>query len=148
RPNLFGALCHLNVDSIICASWAPASRQQVEKRVSQIEGFSGLFRNKVLQFAANLRNPENLEKTAGARAAEKGTDHLAEILGSIDNDGHQFGTYALTVLLHSASEADLANAAPSVHRVLAEAQAPHIEETIGNLAAYYALLPGNSIGDS
>jgi type IV secretion system protein VirB4 len=148
HPNLFGALRNLDVHSILCARWTPATRRQVEKRISEIEGFTGLFRNKLLAFAANLRDPENLEKTAGARAADKGTDHLAEIIGSIDNDGHQFGKYALTVLLHSPSLADLTNAIPSAHRVLVEAQVPHIEETIGNLAAYYSLLPGNSAGDS
>jgi type IV secretion system protein VirB4 len=147
RPNLFSALRQIDVHGIICARWTPATRAQVQKRVGQIEGFTGLFRNRLLSFAANIRNPENLEKTAGARAADKGTDHLAEVIASIDNDGWEFGKYALTVLLHSPSEEALTNTIPSVHRALVEAQAPHIEETIGNLAAYYALLPGNSNGD-
>ena len=148
RPNLFGALRDADVNAVVCASWVPAERRQVEKRIGEIEGFIGLFRNRLLAFAANLKNPENLDKTAGARAADKGSDHLAEILHSIDNEGHQFGRYSLTVLLHSSSESDVRNAIPSVHRVLMEAQAPHIEETIGNLAAYYAMLPGNSSGDA
>ena len=36
----------------------------------------------------------------------------------------------------------------SIHRALVEAQAPYVEETLGNLAAYYAMLPGNSSGDA
>ena len=147
RPNLFGALRQVDVHAMVCASWAPAARQQVQKRVGEIEGFNGLFRNKLVSFIAYMRNPENLEKTAGARAADKGTDKLAEVIASIDNDGRQFGKYSLKVLLHSASEAELTNAILFVHRVLVEAQAPHIEETLGNLAAYYAILPGNSSGD-
>jgi type IV secretion system protein VirB4 len=69
RPNLFGALRQVDVHAILCASWSPATRQQVQKRIGQIEGFTGLFRNKLVSFVANMRNPENLEKSAGARAA-------------------------------------------------------------------------------
>jgi hypothetical protein len=55
------------VNAVVCASWVPAERRQVEKRMGEIEGFIGLFRNRLLAFAANLKNPENLDKTAGVR---------------------------------------------------------------------------------
>jgi type IV secretion system protein VirB4 len=148
RPHLFAALQTLDLSLILCASWAPAPRATVEKRVAQIEGFIGIFKNKFLALAANIKDPENLEKTIGSRAAEKGADKLAEILHSVDNLGHQFGFYSLFLLIHSRDQSELADAIPSVHRALVETQAPYIEETIGNLAAYYAIFPGNSVGDA
>ena len=148
RPNLFAALQALDANLILCASWSPVPRAVVQKRVTEIEGFIGVFRNKLLSVAANLKNPENLEKTVSSRAAEKGTDKLADILHSVDNEGHHFGRYSLIVLAHSRSEAELNDTVPAIHRSFIEAQAPYIEETIGNLAAYYAIFPGNSIGDA
>ena len=148
RPHLFAALQDLDANLILCTSWAPVPRGVVEKRITQIEGFLGIFKNKFLALAANIKNPENLEKTVGSRAAEKGADKLADILHSVDNQGHQFGFYSLFVLAHSRSQAELTEVIPSVHKTLVEAQAPYIEETLGNLAAYYAMFPGNSIGDA
>src|SRR5215471_4525504 len=148
RPHLFAALQGLDANLILCASWAPVPRDVVEKRIAQIEGFLGIFKNKFLALAANIKNPENLEKTVGSRAAEKGADKLADILHSVDNQGHQFGFYSLFVLAHSRSQAELTEVIPSIHKALVDAQAPYIEETIGNLAAYYAMFPGNSIGDA
>jgi type IV secretion system protein VirB4 len=74
RPNLFGALQSINANAIYCSMWSPRSRDEVQNRISQIEGFSGIFRHRVLALAANLRNPENLERSVGAKAAEKGMD--------------------------------------------------------------------------
>jgi type IV secretion system protein VirB4 len=148
RPNLFAALQALDANLILCASWAPAPRAAVQKRVGEIEGFLGVFRNKLLSVAANMKNPENLEKTVSSRAAERGADKLADILHSVDNEGHQFGRYSFIMLAHSRSETELNDATPAIHKSFIEAQAPYIEETIGNLAAYYAMFPGNSIGDA
>src|SRR5215472_15423128 len=100
RPHLFAALQGLDANLILCASWAPVPRDVVEKRIAQIEGFLGIFKNKFLALAANIKNPENLEKTVGSRAAEKGADKLADILHSVDNEGRQFGFYSLFVLIH------------------------------------------------
>lgn len=148
RANLFGSLQSINADAIFCATWAPRSRPEVQKRIDQIEGFSGIFRHKVLALAANLKNPENLEKSVGAKSAERGTDKLAEVLSSIDNDGHEFGLYSLIGLLHSRDRQEVLDAMPAVHRVFVDAQAPATEETQGSLSAYYAMFPGNSVGDS
>lgn len=148
RANLFGALQHIDTNAIFCSMWEPRPRTDVHKRIGQIEGFSGIFRHKVLTFAANLRNPENLEKSVGAKAAERGTDKLAEILSSIDHDGHEFGWYSFIALIHSCDREEVVNAAAVIHRTFVDAQAPLTEETQGSLSAYYALFPGNSNGDS
>ncbi len=148
RPNLFGALQSINANAIYCSMWSPRSRDEVQNRISQIEGFSGIFRHRVLALAANLRNPENLERSVGAKAAEKGMDKLADVLSSIDNDGHDFGLYSLIGLIHSDDSREVAEAMPVVSKALVDMQAPATEETQGILSAYYAMLPGNSTGDA
>ncbi|HEX5424037.1 MAG TPA: hypothetical protein VF283_18245 [Bryobacteraceae bacterium] len=148
RANLFGTLQSIDANAVLCSTWVPRSRKEVTKRIAQIEGFSGIFRHKVLALAANLKNPENLEKSVGAKAAEKGTDRLADILSSIENDGHEFGLYSLIGLIHSRNRREILDAMPAVSKALTEVQAPSTEETQGSLSAYYALFPGNSAGDS
>jgi type IV secretion system protein VirB4 len=146
--NLFGALHCVDSNAVLCSTWVPRSRADVQKRIGQIEGFTGIFRHKMLALAANLRNPENLDKSAGAKAAEKGTDKLAEILNSIDNDGHEFGLYSFIGFIHSRNRQEVLDALPVVSKALVDIQAPATEETHGSLSAYYAMFPGNSAGDS
>jgi type IV secretion system protein VirB4 len=148
RANLFGALQSIDANLILCSCWTPSRRATVQKRIGQVEGFSGIFRHTIVALAANLRNLENLEKSAGSKAAEKNTDKLAEILSSIDNDGHKFGQYSLIGLIHSWDRQEVLDAMPSVSKTLVDVQAPSTEETQGSLSAYYAMFPGNSTGDS
>lgn len=148
RANLFGALQSVNANMILCSCWAPRRRATVQKRIDQVEGFSGIFRHTILALAANLRNPENLEKSAGSKSAEKNTDKLVDILSSIDNDGHEFGQYSLIGLIHSRDRQEVLDVMPAVSKTLVDMQAPSTEETQGSLSAYYAMFPGNSTGDS
>jgi type IV secretion system protein VirB4 len=148
RANLFRSLQSIDADMVLCSIWVPRSRADVQKRINQIEGFTGIFKHKILALMANLRNLENLEKSAGARAAERGVDKLAEILASIDHDGQEFGEYSLFVLIHSCDRQQVLDAAPLVTKALVEAQAPFTEETQGSLSAYLSILPGNSVGDA
>jgi type IV secretion system protein VirB4 len=71
RANLFGMLQQVNANAILCSTWVPRSRADVQKRISQIEGFTGISKHKVLALAANLRNPENLERSVGAKALRR-----------------------------------------------------------------------------
>ncbi|HJT69790.1 MAG TPA: hypothetical protein VJ731_06295 [Terriglobales bacterium] len=148
RGNLFGSLQGISANMILCSCWIPRGRAAVQKRIGQVEGFSGIFRHTVVALAANLRNLENLEKSAGSKAAEKNTDKLADILSSIDNDGHEFGHYSLIGLIHSRDRQQVLDAMPAVSKALVEIQAPSTEETQGSLSAYYAMFPGNASGDS
>lgn len=148
RANLFGALQRLDANAVLCATWVPRSRADVQKRIGEIEGFTGIFRHKILALAANLRNPENLERSVGAKAAEKGSDKLADVLSSIDNDGHEFGLYSMIGLIHSRDREEVFDAMTVVRKALVDIQAPSTEETQGSLSAYYAMFPGNSIGDA
>jgi type IV secretion system protein VirB4 len=148
RANLFGALQSIAANAILCSCWIPRRQAAVQKRIGQVEGFSGIFRHTIVALAANLRNLENLEKSAGSKAAEKNTDKLADILSSIDNDGHDFGQYSLIGLIHSRDRQEVLDAMPAVSKALVDVQAPSTEETQGSLSAYYAMFPGNSTGDS
>jgi type IV secretion system protein VirB4 len=148
RANLLGSLQSISANMILCSCWVPRERAAVQKRIGQVEGFSGIFRHTVVALAANLRNLENLEKSAGSKAAEKNTDKLADILSSIDNDGHEFGHYSLIGLIHSRDRQQVLDAMPAVSKALVDIQAPSTEETQGSLSAYYAMFPGNSTGDS
>jgi len=48
-------------------------------------------------------------------------------------------------VLLAADDADqLRQAIPATHRAFVEARAQGMEETLGNLAAYYAMFPGNA----
>ena len=141
RANLFGALQSIDANLIFCSCWAPRRRAAVQKRVGQVEGFSGIFRHTIVALAANLRNLENLDKSAGSKAAEKNTDKLADILGSIDNDGYEFGQYSLIGLIHSRDSQEVLDAMAAVSKTLIDVQAPSTEETQGSLSAYYAMFP-------
>lgn len=148
RANLFGTLQSVDANIILCSCWAPHRRAAIQKRIGQIEGFSGIFRHTIVALAANLKNPENLERSIGSKAAEKRTDKLADILSSVDNEGQTFGHYSLIGLIHSRDEREVLEAMPAVTKALVDMQAPATEETQGSLSAYYAMLPGNSTGDS
>jgi type IV secretion system protein VirB4 len=47
------------------------------------------------------------------------------------------------LLLAANSAEQIRNTAPAVHRIFVDAQAQVIEETLGNLCAFYAMFPGN-----
>ncbi|MFL6446127.1 MAG: VirB4 family type IV secretion system protein [Bryobacteraceae bacterium] len=148
RPNLFGALQSIDANIILCSQWIPRTRNDVQKRISQLEGFAGVFRHRLLAVAANMRSPQNLEKSVRAKAADKGSDKLADVLNSIDNEGHDFGEYSFFGLVHSRDQQEVLEAMPLVIKALVDIQAPATEETQGSLSAYYAMLPGNSSGDA
>jgi type IV secretion system protein VirB4 len=53
------------------------------------------------------------------------------------------GEYSLRLLLAAKSAEQLRDTAPTVHRIFVDARAQVIEETLGNLCAFYAMFPGN-----
>ncbi len=148
KPNLFGGLQVTDADMILCSIWEQKPREAVKKRISEIESFIGLFKHRLLGVAAHMGSLEKLENSMGAKAADKSTDRLGEILADLDSGGPGYGRYSLALMLHSRSEAEVVDAIPQLHRAFTDAAAPYIEETAGNLAAFYAMFPGNSSGDS
>ncbi len=141
RPCLFSGLLTLDCDAILCATWRPKSAAAVRKEVSAQEKFTEFFKASVFQRLLSKNNPAELEKTAAAKAAVGKVDDLSEVVQSLDQKAH--GEFSLRLLLAGKSMAQLNENTPMVHRLFVDAQAPIVEETIGNLSAFYAMFPGN-----
>jgi type IV secretion system protein VirB4 len=87
------------------------------------------------------RDTASLETGAGAKAANNSVDDLSEVICSLDKKAQ--GEYSLRLLLAARSAEQLRDTIPAVHRVFVDARAQMMEETLGNLSAFYALFPGN-----
>lgn len=141
RPCMFSGLLTLDCDAILCTTWRPKPAAAVWKEVSAQEKFNEFFKASVFQRLLSKNNPSELERTAGAKAATEKVDELSEVIKSLDQKAH--GEFSLRLLLSAKSTAQLNENIPSVHRMFVDAQAPAVEETIGNLSAFYAIFPGN-----
>ena len=141
RPCLFAELLKIDADAVLCASWRPKSSSAARKEIDQQEKFTSFFKIGVMSRVISARDPAALEATAGAKAANLVVDDLSEAIRSLDKKGQ--GLYSLTLLVAARSAAQLADVAPTVHRAFVEARAQVMEETLGNLSAFYALFPGN-----
>ena len=87
------------------------------------------------------KNFAQLDQGAGAKAASEGVDDLGLVVKELGKKAQ--GKYTVTLLLSAASAEELRENTPLVHRTFVDAQATVIEETIGNLSAFYAMFPFN-----
>ena len=87
------------------------------------------------------RDTASLETGAGAKAANSSVDDLSLVIRELDKKAQ--GEYSLRLLLAANSAEQLRDTAPAVHRIFVDARAQVIEETLGNLCAFYAMFPGN-----
>ncbi len=141
RPCLFSGLLTLDCDSILCSTWRPKSAAAVKSEIDSQETFTEFFRYGIFQRAVSGRDVAPLEKTAGAKATQSKIDEISEAIKLLDKKAQ--GEYSLRLLLAARSRQQLRDAAPSVHRVFVDVRAPIMEETLGNLSAFYAMFPGN-----
>ena len=141
RPGLFTNLMELDCDSILCSVWRPQPDHATRKEVTSQEKFLEFFKLSPFQRLMSGRNTAPLEATATAKAVTGNVDNLAEVVSSLDKLSQ--GDYALRLLLSAGSAAELRAATPAVHRLFVDARAPIMEETYGNLSAFYAMFPGN-----
>jgi type IV secretion system protein VirB4 len=141
RPCLFTNLMELDCDSILCSVWRPQPDSATRKEVTNQEKFLEFFKLSPLQRLMSGRNTAPLEATATAKAVAGNVDNLSEIVSSLDKLSQ--GDYALRLLLAANTAGGLRAATPAVHRLFVDARAPIIEETYGNLSAFYAMFPGN-----
>ena len=141
RPCLFSDLRTLDCDGILCSTWRPKSTAAARREIDAQEKFISFFKVGVLTRVMNGRDPASLDSGAGARAASSGVDDLSEVVRSLDKKVH--GEYALRLLLAARTREQLLDVIPTVHRIFVGARAPVIEETLGNLSAFYAMFPGN-----
>ena len=141
RPCLFSGLLELDCDAILCTTWRPKSVGAVRKEVTAHEKFTEFFKHNVLERLWARNNPSELDRTANAKAATGKVDDLSELIKSLDKKGQ--GEFSLRLLIAADSPEQLQESIPTVHRTFVEARAPIVEETLGNLSAYYAMFPGN-----
>ena len=141
RPCLFSDLMSLDCDAVVCSTWRPKSTSSARREIEQQEKFTSFFKVGVLSRVMSSRDQSALEGTAGAKAANLVVDDLSDVIRSLDKKAQ--GTFSLTLLVSGRSAEQLRDIAPSVHRVFVDARAQVMEETLGNLSAFYAMFPGN-----
>jgi type IV secretion system protein VirB4 len=141
RPCLFSGLMTLDCDSILCSTWRPKSTAAARSEIDAQEKFISFFKVGVLTRVMSGHDTASLETGAGARAANTQVDDLGEVIRSLDEKAQ--GEYSLRLLVAARSVDELRGLAPAVHRVFVDARAQVMEETLGNLSAFYALFPGN-----
>jgi type IV secretion system protein VirB4 len=141
RPCLFSDLGKLDCDSILCTTWKPKSTTAARGEIDRQEKFIEFFKVGVLTRVMSGRDTASLDKGAGARAANNQVDDLGDVIRSLDKKAQ--GEFSLRLLIAARSRMELVGIAPTVHRVFVESRAQVMEETLGNLSAFYAMFPGN-----
>ena len=141
RPCLFSGLLTLDCDSVLCSTWRVKSTSSARSEIDAQEKFISFFKVGVLTRVMSGRDTASLETGAGAKAANNSVDDLSEVIRSLDKKAQ--GEYSLRLLLAARSQEQLRNTVPAVHRIFVDARAQLMEETLGNLSAFYAMFPGN-----
>jgi type IV secretion system protein VirB4 len=141
RPCLFSNLLTLDCDSVLCTTWRVKSTSAARSEIDAQEKFISFFKVGVLTRVMSGRDTASLETGAGARAANNNVDDLSDVIRSLDKKAQ--GEFSLRLLVAARSPEQLRGIAPAVHRVFVDARAQVMEETLGNLSAFYAMFPGN-----
>ena len=141
RPCLFSSLMTLDCDSILCSTWRVKSTSAARREIDAQEKFISFFKVGVLTRVMSGRDTVSLETGAGAKAANSSVDDLSEVIRALDKKAQ--GEYSLRLLLAARSAEQLRDTVPAVHRIFVDARAQVMEETLGNLSAFYAMFPGN-----
>ena len=141
RPCLFSGLLTLDCDSVLCSAWRVKSTSSARSEIDAQEKFISFFKVGVLTRVMSGRDTASLDTGAGAKAANNSVDDLSEVIRSLDKKAQ--GEYSLRLLLAARSPEQLRDTVPAVHRIFVDARAQVMEETLGNLSAFYAMFPGN-----
>ena len=141
QPCLYNGITNLTCDSVLCTTWRPQSTSTVRKEISAQEKWIDFFKVGIFQRIMAGKNFAQLDQGAGAKAASEGVDDLGLVVKELGKKAQ--GKYTVTLLLSAKSAEELRENTPLVHRTFVDAQATVIEETIGNLSAFYAMFPCN-----
>jgi len=142
RPCLFSDLLALDCDTVLCSTWRPKSTATAQKEIDQQEKYTSFFKAGVGSRVMAGRDTDSLEKTAAAKAADKKVDALSNVINALDDKVH--GEYSMRLLLAASTADQLRQTIPAVHTAFVDARARAMEETLGNLSAFYAMFPGNN----
>ena len=141
RPCLFSGLLTLDCDSVLCSTWRVKSTNSARKEIDAQEKFISFFKVGILTRVMSGRDTASLDTGAGAKAANISVDDLSEVIRALDKKAQ--GEFSLRLLLAARSQEQLRDTVPAVHRIFVDARAQVMEETLGNLSAFYAMFPGN-----
>jgi type IV secretion system protein VirB4 len=141
RPCQFSSLMTLDCDSVLCSTWRVKSTSSARSEIDAQEKFISFFKVGVFTRVMSGRDTVSLETGAGAKAANLNVDDLSEVIRALDKKAQ--GEYSLRLLLAARSAEQLRDTVPAVHRIFVDARAQVMEETLGNLSAFYAMFPGN-----
>ncbi|TCK68461.1 VirB4 family type IV secretion system protein [Acidipila rosea] len=141
RPCQFSSLLTLDCDSVLCSTWRVKSTTAARSEIDAQEKFISFFKVGVLTRVMSGRDTASLETGAGAKAANSNVDDLSQVIRELDKKAQ--GEYSLRLLLAARSAEQLRDTIPAVHRIFVDARAQVMEETLGNLSAFYAMFPGN-----
>ena len=141
RPCLFSGLLTIDCDSVLCSTWRVKSTNSARKEIDAQEKFISFFKVGVLTRVMSGRDTASLDTGAGAKAANISVDDLSEVIRALDKKAQ--GEFSLRLLLAARSQEQLRDTVPAVHRIFVDARAQVMEETLGNLSAFYAMFPGN-----
>ena len=141
RPCLLSGLLTLDCDSVLCSTWRVKSTSSARSEIDAQEKFISFFKVGVLTRVMSGRDTASLDTGAAAKAANSSVDDLSEVIRSLDKKVQ--GEYSLRLLLAAHSPEQLRDTVPAVHRIFVDARAQVMEETLGNLSAFYAMFPGN-----
>ena len=141
RPCLFSGLMDLHCDAVLCTTWRPKSSAKVHKEAASQEKFADFFKVSLLKRGMAGKDFDSLDEGAKGQAAKKKVSKIGDALTELDEKSQ--GEYTLKLLLSSRSREELQAVLPAVHTAFVTARAPVLEETTGNLSAFYAMFPGN-----
>jgi type IV secretion system protein VirB4 len=141
RPCQFSGLLTFDCDSVLCSTWRVKSTTAARSEIDAQEKFISFFKVGVLTRVMSGRDTASLETGAGAKAANSNVDDLSQVIRELDKKAQ--GEYSLRLLLAARSAEQLRETVPAVHRIFVDARAQVVEETLGNLSAFYAMFPGN-----
>ncbi len=141
QPCLYSGIAELTCDSVLCTTWRPQSTATVRKEIGAQEKWLDFWKVGIFQRVMAGRNFNALDQGAGAKAASEGVDDLGLVIKELNKKAQ--GKYTATLLLSARSAEELRENTPVVHRTFVDVQATVIEETVGNLSAFYAMFPCN-----
>ena len=141
RPGQFLDIQTIDCDAVLSTTWRPRSSAAVRREIDRQEKFISFFSVGVFGRVMAGRDTASLETTAGSKAAGLRVEDLGAVLKDLDRKGQ--GEFSLRLLLAAKNQEQLQATLPAVHTAFLNAGAQVVEETVGNLSAFYAMFPGN-----
>ncbi len=142
RPCLFSGLLTLDCDSVLCSTWRVKStsrRPQRDRRPGEVHL---LFQGRRVD-ARDERTRHRLARNGRWRKSREQQCGRPQRSHPFDSTRRPRANSRFACCWRRAAPEQLRDTAPAVHRIFVDARAQVMEETLGNLSAFYAMFPGN-----